>query len=144
MAPPSAPIDGAVLETIRTRAGTHPLIESVRTDRTGGTISTVCAKLDLDRYPARIQDAELEIRWYTNSDYNFHYLETHDAAVWQCRWDRHLNPHTQRTHFHPPPEASSADAIPDSPGDQHPQAIFTRTLANIRERIDDLWEETEL
>jgi len=139
-----APIDDAVLRTIAERARTHPLIETVQTAQTGGIPSMVFAILDPDRYPPDIEEAKLEIRWYTNGDYNFHYIEAHGADdIWQCRWDRHPNPHTQRTHFHPPPTARSGDAVPDNPGDRHPSALFTRTLANVRQRIERLWKQTE-
>jgi hypothetical protein len=104
-------------------------------------VSMVVGILDPDRYPPHTQEARLEIQWYTNGDYNFHYVETQDAGdIWQCRWDRHPNPHTQRMHFHPPPTARSNDAVPDSPADHHPSALFTRALANIRQRIDSLWQ----
>lgn len=137
-----APIDEAVLQTIQDRARSHPLIETVTAERTGGTVSTVRAECDATRYPDHVERARLEIQWYTNGDYNFHYIETYADGTWQCRWDRHPNPHTQRTHFHPPPDARSTGAIPANPADQHPSAMFTRTLANIRERIDDLWKTT--
>lgn len=140
----AAPIDDAVLETLRERARAHSLVETTHVAQTGGAISMVRADLDLDRYPAQIRGARLEIRWYTNGDYNFHYIETRSTDdIWQCRWDCHSNPHTSRTHFHPPPAARSTDAILDSPADRHPAALFTRTLANIRQRIDDLWETTD-
>jgi len=104
----------------------------------------VRAELDRDRYPDPIAEARVEIRGYTNGDYTFHYVETHTASdIWQCRWDRHQNPHTTRTHFHPPPAARSADAVPDRPADRHLSALFTRTLANVRQRIDELWENVE-
>lgn len=138
-----APVDEAVMQTIQDRAQSHPLIETVTAERTGGTISTVRAECDPTRYPARVDRARLEIQWYTNGDYNFQYIETHADETWQCRWDRHPNPHTQRTHFHPPPDARSTDAIPDDPADQHHSAMLTRTLANIRERTEDLWENTD-
>lgn len=142
MSSSAAPIDDAILETIAERARTHSLTKTVRTERTGEMISMVVAILDSDRYPPNVQEARLEIRWYTNGDYNFHYMETQDSGeVWQCRWDRHPNRHTQRMHFHPPPAVRSADAVPDSPADHHPSALFTRTLANIRQRIKDLWNE---
>lgn len=142
MSSSAAPIDDAVLGTIAERARTHSLIETVRTEQTGGMLSMVSAILDSDRYPPRIQEARLDIQWYTNGDYNFHYVETHESgAVWQCRWDRHPNPHTQRTHFHPPPAAQSGDAVPDNPTAHHPSTLFTRTLANIRQRIETLWEQ---
>jgi len=137
----AAPIDDSVLELLAERARTHPLVETVRTEHTGGILSLVVVELDRNRYPDRIQAARIEIRWYTNGDYNFHYIETHTAdEIWQCRWDRHLNPHTARTHFHPPPNASSADAIADQPTDFHPNYLFTRTVANVRQRIAAVWD----
>jgi hypothetical protein len=144
MSSSAAPIDDAVLETIAERARMNPLIKTVQTEQTGGMVSMVVAILDLDRYPQQIQEARLEIQWYTNGDYNFHYVETKDSGnIWQCRWDRHPNPHTQRMHFHPPPAARSKAAVPDSPVDHHPSALFTRTLANIRQRIESLWEQLD-
>jgi hypothetical protein len=141
MGPKAAPIDEAVLETVYERARAHPLIETVNGDRTDGTLTQVNVSFDPDQYPDRIQAASLEIQWYTNGDYNLHYIETHRSdEEWQCRWDRHPNPHTTRMHFHPPPAARSNDAIPDSPSDRHPSAMFARTLANVRERIEDLWK----
>jgi len=137
----AAPIDSAILDMLSNRAQTHSLVETVRTEQTGGMTSLVMVKLDGERYPNSIKKGRIEIQWYTNGDYNFHYIETHTAGdIWQCRWDKHVNPHTTRIHFHPPPEASSTDAIPDQPSDCHPAAIFTRTLANVRQRIGDLWE----
>jgi hypothetical protein len=47
----------------------------------------------------------------------------------------------QRAHFHPPPAAQSEDAVPDNPTAHHPSALFTRTLATIRQRIETLWEQ---
>ena len=137
----AAPIDEAVIERFFERSQTHPLVETVTGDRTGGTLTLVRVTFDLDQYPDRVQGAKLELRWYANGDYNFHYTETHASGdSWQCRWDRHPNPHTTRTHFHPPPAARSRDAIPDSPTDHHPSAMFARTFANIRARIEDLWD----
>jgi hypothetical protein len=138
-----APVDDAVLRSIRDRVRTHPVIDTVTAERTGGLLSMIQAACDPDRYPAHITAARLEIRWYTNDDYNFHYIETHAGGTWQCRWDRHPNPHTERTHFHPPPDARSTDTIADTPPEQHPAAMLTRTLANIRDRIETLWKNTE-
>ena len=144
MGTPTAPIDDTVLESFFQRAQDHPLIETVEGDRTGGMLTAVRAGFDPDQYPRRVRTAELEIRWYTNGDYSFHYFETHTSEnTWQCRWGRHSNPHTTRTHFHPPPAARSNDAVSDSPADRHPSAMFTRTLANVRRRIEDLWEASD-
>lgn len=129
----AAPIDEAVLETISERSRDHPLIKTVTGKRSGGTLTQVTVSFDSDQYPDRVQAARLEIRWYTNGDYTLHYIETHHSdEAWQCRWDRHPNPHTTRTHFHPPPAARSNDAVPDSPPDRHPSAMFARTLATVR------------
>lgn len=137
---PAAPIDTAVLRTLRDRLQTHRLVETVRTEPTDNPISQIVVTLDADRYPSQIATVRLEIQWYKNDDYNFHYIETeNDDTVWQCRWDRHPNPHTSRTHFHPPPAANSADAISDKPANRQPAAMLTRTLAAISDRIDDHW-----
>jgi hypothetical protein len=137
----AAPIDDSILELLAERARTHPLAETVHTEYTSGILSLVIVELDRNQYPDRIQGARIEIRWYTNGDYNFHYVETHSSdEIWQCRWDKHVNPHTTRTHFHPPPQAGSADAIADQPSDCHPSDLFTRTMANIRQRIGDVWD----
>jgi len=140
----AAPIDDSVLELLAERARTHPLVETVRTEHTSGILSLVVVELDRDRYPDRIQDARIEIRWYTNGDYNFHYIESHTSdKIWQCRWDKHANPHTARTHFHPPPNANSADAVADQPVDCHPNDLFTRTVANVRQRIAAVWDSDD-
>lgn len=137
----AAPIDDAVLELLAERARTHSLIEAVHTEHTSGILTLVTIRLDSDRYPDAVEDARIEIQWYTNGDYNFHYVETHaDEEIWQCRWDNHANPHTTRMHFHPPPNACSADAIADQPPDCHPTGMVTRTLANVRQRIANLWK----
>jgi len=141
---PAAPVDSPGLETIRDRARTHSLVERTRVEQTGSTISMVVLSLSMDHYPGHVQDARIEIQWYLNGDYNFHYVERHRSEkIWQCRWDRHPNPHTSRTHFHPPPEAESTAAVADHPADRHPSALFTRTLANVRDRISDLWAESD-
>ena len=50
------------------------------------------------------------VRWTTVGDYNIHYSDTTERNL---RWDIHLHdfpaPPDDR-HFHPPPDASSADA----------------------------------
>lgn len=139
----AAPIDEAVLETVSERVRAHPLIETVDGDRCGGALTQVTVSFDPDQSPDQITEAKLEIQWYTNGDYTLQYIEIHRSGeTWQCRWDRHSNAHTTRMHFHPPPAARSNDAVPDSPSDRHPSAMFARTLATIRARIEDLWDES--
>ena len=133
-----APIDGAVLETFRERLGTHSLVARVETEQVGGTPSIIVGHFDADRYPETVTAARIEIQWYVDDDYNFHYVEVHsDGSVWQCRWDRHPNPHAADAHFHRPPEAGTTDVVDEV----YPTDMLTRTLANVRERIDQCWAE---
>lgn len=138
-----APIDGAVLETFRERLRTHSLVARVETEHIGGTPSVVVCHFDAGRYPETVTAARVEMQWCVDDDYNFHYIEVHsDGSVWQCRWDRHPNPHAADAHFHRPPDADATDVVDDPIDDVHPTDLLTRTLMNVRDRIDQLWEET--
>jgi hypothetical protein len=53
--------------------------------------------------------ARLDIRWSELQNYSFHYV---DNAGVNWRFDRHPNPHSPDRHFHPPPDAATADAEP--------------------------------
>ena len=137
------PIDSAVLVSLRDRASTHPLVARVETERSDGALVGLRLVFDRDRYPEVVNGATLTIRWYENDEYNFHYREHRDKdepRVWQCRWDKHPNPHAAYTHFHHPPDAG-ADAITDDPIETtHPADVLGRTLANVRDRIASLRE----
>jgi hypothetical protein len=137
--PPRAPVDSAVLQRFRDRARSHPLVAETNAERTGGAITTLVLVLAADQYPDRIDEARLEIQWYENGEYNLHYYEDHERDDWQCRWDRHPNPHAEYAHFHRPPRADAGDAVDDPAAPDHPQEVLTRTLANVRDRIEDLW-----
>lgn len=151
---PSAPIDRSALETIAEIARGHELVASADVNDvlpTADSHAQVVVSLDAHRYPSTVSAALLEVQWYENDDYNFHYRERRpdgDAApesVWQCRWDRHPNPHdAPREHFHPPPEADS-DPVEDpiDTTDVSPHYLLSRTLAWIRERIENCWAAAE-
>jgi len=139
--PPRAPIDDAVLATLRDRASTHPLVTRVGPERSNGATTALHLALDPDRYPEAVTEATLTIRWFENGEYSFHYRERHgreEARTWQCRWDKHPNPHAAYAHFHRPPDAG--DVVDDPIKVTHPMDVFSRTLANVRERITSLWE----
>jgi len=71
-------------------------------------------------YPPSVFEATLIVRWYANDDFTIHYRESHEDNDWECRWDRHPNPHTSRDHFHPPPDATT-------PGDDRGWRTTTAT-----------------
>jgi hypothetical protein len=53
--------------------------------------------------------AQFDIQWSELGNYSFHYV---DSAEVNWRFDRHPNTHSPETHFHPPPDASTAAAEP--------------------------------
>lgn len=139
----SAPLDRQVLETLQRRAQAHPLVSNAAFERTSATIRSLIVTFDTDQYPESVASASLTVRWFENDDYSFHYRERRPGAsptLWQCRWDRHPNPHAARAHFHEPPHADDSAVVDDSVGEVHPSEMLSRTLANIRERIQTLWD----
>lgn len=95
--------------------------------------------LDLDRYPEPVASARLEIRWFTTDDFSFHYLEERNGhGQWECRWDRHPNPHSTRVHFHEPPDATTVVDL--SLPSVHPLEVYSTVLGAIERRIETLWE----
>ena len=51
--------------------------------------------------------ARFDIQWSELDNYSFHYVDSADV---DWRFDRHPNTHSLETHFHPPPDASTASA----------------------------------
>lgn len=88
-------------------------------------------------YPSEVA-ARLEIRWYRNDDFTIHYREDREESVFQCRWDRHPNPHNSRSHFHPPPATSQTDAE-DAQWPMDHRDVIGLVLDRLEERIDTLW-----
>lgn len=79
---PPGPIDTAVLEMFHERVRTHLLIDQINGVRKNDALTTLILDLDDDRYPQIILSASLEIQWYENDKYNFHYREKHaDGTV---------------------------------------------------------------
>jgi len=153
---PSAPTDRSSLETIAEIARSHELVANVDVNDvlpSADSHAQVVVALDARQYPSPVTDARLEIQWYENDDYNLHYRErrpsngnrTNEEDIWQCRWDRHPNTHdAPREHFHPPPTAGSEPVEdPIDPADVSPHYVLSRTLAWIRERIENCWTAVE-
>lgn len=95
------------------------------------------AVFDDSRYPPAVEQARLECRWYLNGDFSVHYVEQHrDGMEWQCRWDRHPNPHNDRLHFHPPPDAG--DPV-DLDASSHVRDLLPMVLRWVDERVRTVW-----
>jgi len=90
-------------------------------------------------YPAPVDDATLTVRWYTNDDFTIHYREVHSEHTWECRWDRHPNPHNTRDHFHPPPTAPTPGDDDSWPTDH--RDVLQLVLDEVEDRIAVLWSE---
>lgn len=133
-----APIDRPILSFLQTRLATTPQVAEARlTDESGHLELHV--EFSSAYYPETVEEATLSVRWYTNDDFAIHYRETHDEKHWECRWDRHPNPHNSRDHVHPPPEASTPGEDADWPPDY--RDVLRLVLNEIEERITTLWEE---
>jgi hypothetical protein len=97
------------------------------------------ALVDAAQYPETVVAARIDIRWFTTGDFSFHYIEKdQDDSRWECRWDRHPNPHNPRLHFHQPPTAVEATDL--SLSSRHPLDVYSTVLDAIEGRIQSLWE----
>jgi len=131
-----APLDRAVLERIQSRFAGRRLFEAVDLVEEGKLYLRV--ELAGDYYPGAVS-ARFEIRWYRNDDFTVHYQEERQESVWKCRWDRHPSSHNVRDHFHPPPDASRANAE-DAQWPQDHRDVCRLALDYVEERIETLWE----
>jgi hypothetical protein len=132
-----APVDRSILERMRSRFVGHRMFETVEIVEAENLHLRV--ELSGDYYPTEAS-ARLEIRWYRNDDFNFHYQEQRRDSVWKCRWDRHPNAHNSRDHFHPPPAASRVNAENAQWPDDH-REMSRLVLDRIEARIETLWEQ---
>lgn len=91
-----------------------------------------------DQYPAGVTAARLDIRWFTTGDFSFHYVETQaEGDTWECRWDRHPNPHNTRVHFHEPPTGTDMSDL--DLASVHPLEVYSTVLTAIEQRLETLW-----
>ncbi len=96
------------------------------------------ALLDADQYPGSVTAARVDIRWFTTDDFSIHYIEKWaETDTWECRWDRHPNPHSARTHFHEPPDCAKVSDL--KLGSLHPLEVYSTVLTAIEQRIEALW-----
>jgi hypothetical protein len=142
MAPPTgdggspAPVDRQILEYLRERLETTAQVADAKiTD--GKDHLALRVRLSNAYYPTDVEEATLLVRWYTNDDCKIHYREVHHGSEWECRWDRHPNPHNTRDHFHPPPGAPTPGDDADWPAGY--REMLTLVLDDIETRIRELW-----
>jgi hypothetical protein len=135
---PQGQLDPTTLRTMGHRAESHPLTESWRFHPDSTSPRFLELRLDPSTYPADVDDARLEIRWFVTDDYSLHYVETRGDERYQCRWDRHPKTDAPRTHFHSPPDAGAAV---DSPLDPHHLEVLFAVLDWVSERIQRLHAE---
>lgn len=133
-----APIDRPILEYLQPRLqATRQAYRATVTDTSGHLeLSVVFAP---SYYPDVVDEAPLTVRWYTNDDFKIHYREQHADHAWECRWDRHRNPHNSRDHFHPPPTTPTPGDDAWWPADY--RDVVTLVLDEIEVRVATLWGE---
>jgi len=138
---PSGPLDVATLEVLARRGESHPLVDgwAFRPDE----LSPRRLELQLDaaQYPAPVEAARLDVRWYEGGDYTVHYLETRADDDWQCRWDRHPKPEAPRAHFHPPPDAGAA-VVESGIDEHHHLGVLFAVLEWVDSRVGSLYSDS--
>jgi len=65
-------------------------------------------------------DARFDVRWFRSGYYNFHYT---DSTGRDFRWDYHPKEGAPDKHFHPPPDAASADPTPSCIAVEQPELV---------------------
>ena len=133
----TAPVDYDILDRIGRRLAGSERFEAVDSLPEFAPNSLVL-RYDQGYFPAGIEQAFLQVRWYENDDFSFHYHEHwEDGDRWDCRWDRHPNTHTTREHFHPPPDAATPgidDSYPDDWRD-----VVVAVLRELDSHIKEFW-----
>lgn len=138
MSEPSA-VDHDVLRDIRTYLRRSNRFETIIAKPEELSESLVC-QFDSGFYPAAVDEVYLEIVWYENADFNFHYREQYtDGDGWECRWDRRPNLHNSRSHFHPGPDASRDRATDESFATDW-RDVLTGVLTQTDERMESFWK----
>lgn len=138
---PCGPLDVPTLETLGRRAETLPLVRdwTFRPDRISPRVLEV--RFDAEQYPAGVEAVRLDVRWFTDGTYSFHYREATEGDSWECRFDRHPKPDAPTIHYHPPPDGGSAEASPLN--ESHPLDCLFWVCAWIEDRVQGLHESSE-
>ena len=139
--PSTGPPDRQTLRLVETLLADEPLIATTEYEPDSYEPRILHALCEQNRYPATVESARLDIRWFASGDFSLHYIETMDVDRWKCRWDRHTNPHNARLHFHQPPDGD--DIINLTWTSLHPIDVLSTVIAAIEQRIDQHWPPEE-
>lgn len=146
MCPPAAgdppltgPPDRQTLRLLKRRLRDEPIVATTAFEPDSYEPQLLRASFEAARYPPAVETARLDVRWFTTGDFSVHYLETTtDGSRWECRWDRHPNPHDARVHFHQPPDGVAVVDL--SLSSCHPLDVASTVLAAIERRLGRLWD----
>lgn len=145
MTPPAAPSstgppDRQTLRLLERQFAATTLVDTTTLAPRPTEPRRLAVTLDPAVFPETVASATLDVRWFTSGDFSIQYVETTaDEEQWNCRWDRHPNPHNTRLHFHVPPDGETVrDLSLDS---THPIDVSTTVVAAIQQRVADHWDE---
>lgn len=98
--------------------------------------------LEADYYPDDVRRVVVEFEVLVDGDFFVTYREVRErrADDYQCRWDRHDNPHNSRDHFHEPPDCERVVDRDDFP--TYPFEMTELVLEFVEERWGSLFEES--
>jgi len=136
-APTTGPPDRQTLRLLERTLAADPLVGTTGFDPDAYEPRSVRASLDVDRYPASVEEARLELRWFVSDDFSIQYVESNHER-WLCRWDRHPNPHNARLHVHRPPDGT--EVTDTTLASTHPLDVLSTVIATIERRIERHWE----
>ncbi|WP_420871419.1 hypothetical protein [Halomicrobium salinisoli] len=131
-----APIDRPILEFLQARLDATQQVERAAITDDEGHLE-LRVEIAPAYYPVTVEEGTLTVRWYATDDFKIHYREVHAGDTWECRWDRHPNPHNAREHYHPPPDAGTPGEDTSWPSDH--RDVLSLVLDEIEERIATLW-----
>lgn len=97
--------------------------------------------LEADYYPDEVRRVLVEFEVLVNGDFFVTYREVRERKSddYQCRWDRHDNPHNSHDHFHEPPDCGRASDRDDFP--TYPFEMVELVLEFVEKRWGRLFEE---
>ncbi|MFC4989593.1 hypothetical protein [Saliphagus infecundisoli] len=134
----TGPPDRQTLRLLEGVLAEDPTVATTEFEPNGSEPTLLRASFETDRYPDTVEAARLDVRWFASGDFSMHYVETlADGDRWECRWDRHPNPHDGRLHFHRPPTGDEVEALEMAA--VHPLDVTATVLAAVEPRIEGHW-----
>jgi len=130
---PTGSVDRTILLSIKQRLDTAPYIHTTNLTLKHGK-PTLTARFASEYFPAVVEEAYYDIRWYTSGDFEIHYQENWtDNRQWKRRWDKHPRD-GKRTHYHPPPDAGYPPEPAEFPKSYYEMLRYadTETLEHIK------------